>query len=40
MKDIKQNKEDISSYSNFDEIIQKELDIDVSLDFEKKTNVG
>ena len=40
MKDIKQNKEDISSYSNFDEIIQKELDIDVSLDFEKKQMLG
>ena len=40
MLDIKQNKEDISSYSNFDEIIQKELDIDVSLDFEKKQMLG
>ena len=40
MKDIKQNQEDISSYSNFNEIIQKEVDIDVSLDFEKKQMLG
>ncbi len=40
MKDIKQNEEDISSYSNFNEIIQKELEIDVSLDFEKKQMIG
>ena len=40
MKDIKQNPEDISSYSNFNEIIQKELDIDISLDFEKKQMIG
>ena len=40
MNDIIQNKEDISSYSNFHEIIQKELDIDVSLDFEKKQMIG
>jgi leukotriene-A4 hydrolase len=40
MKDIKQNEEDISSYSNFNEIIQKELDIDVSLDFDKKQMIG
>ena len=30
MKDIKQNPEDSSSYSNFNEMVQKELDIDVS----------
>mgnify|MGYP002626235169 FL=1 len=40
MKDIKQNEEDISSYSNFNEIIQKELEIDVSLDFDKKQMIG
>ena len=40
MSDIKQNQEDISSYSNFNEIIQKEVDIDVSLDFEKKQMIG
>ena len=40
MKDIKQNEEDISSYSNFNEIIQKDVDIDVSLDLEKKQMLG
>ena len=40
MKDIIQNPEDISSYSNFNEIIQKEIDMDVSLDFEKKQMIG
>jgi leukotriene-A4 hydrolase len=40
MTDLKQNPEDISSYSNFDEIIQKELYIDVVLDFEKKQMIG
>ena len=38
--EVKQNQEDKSSYSNFDEILQKELDIDVSLDFEKKQMIG
>ena len=40
MSKITQNKEDISSYSNFDEIIQKEVFIDVSLDFDKKQMLG
>ena len=40
MSEIKQNPEDISSYSNFNEILQKEIEIDVSLDFEKKQMVG
>ena len=40
MKNIKQNPEDNSSYSNFNEIIQKEVEIDVSLDFEKKQMQG
>ena len=40
MKNIKQNPEDNSSYSNFNEIIQKEIEIDVSLDFEKKQMQG
>ena len=40
MSEIKQNPDDISSYSNFNEIIQKEVEIDVSLDFEKKQMVG
>ena len=40
MSEIKENTEDISSYSNFNEILQKEVEIDVSLDFEKKQMVG
>ena len=40
MQEIKQNPEDISSYSNFQEIIQKEVDMDVSLDFDKKQMIG
>ena len=40
MFEIKQNSEDISSYSNFNEIIQKEVYIDVSLDFDKKQMIG
>ena len=40
MSEIKQNPDDISSYSNFNEILQKEVEIDVSLDFEKKQMVG
>ena len=38
--EIKQNPEDISSFSNFQEILQKEVGIDVSLDFEKKQMIG
>ena len=30
------NQEDISSYSNFDKILQKEMEIFATLDFEKK----
>ena len=40
MSEIKQNPEDISSYSNFQEILQKEIDMDVSLDFDKKQMIG
>ena len=40
MSKVIQNSEDISSYSNFKEIIQKEIDIDVSLDFEQKQMNG
>ena len=39
-KEVIQNLEDISSYSNFQEIIQKEIDIDVSLDFPNKKMIG
>ena len=34
------NTEDISSYSNFDKILQKEMEIFATLDFEKKTFSG
>ena len=40
MSKVIQNSEDISSYSNFKEIIQKEIDIDISLDFEQKQMNG
>ena len=40
MLDIKQNSEDISSYCNFNEIVQKECSIDVTLDMEKKQLIG
>ena len=40
MEEIKPNSEDISSYSNFNEILQKEVDMDVSLDFDKKQMIG
>ena len=40
MTKVLQNVDDKSSYSNFKEIVQKEVDIDVSLDFEKKQMLG
>ena len=40
MLEVSQNTEDISSYSNFQEILQKEVDMDVSLDFDKKQMIG
>ena len=36
MGEINPNSDDISSYANFNDILQKEVDIDVSLDFDKK----
>ena len=36
MAEINPNSDDISSYANFNDILQKEVDIDVSLDFDKK----
>ena len=33
--EINPNSDDISSYANFNDILQKEVDIDVSLDFDK-----
>ena len=40
MTKVLQNVDDKSTYSNFKEILQKEVDIDVSLDFEKKQMLG
>ena len=40
MSEVNPNSEDISSYSNFNEIVQKEVDMDVSLDFDKKQMIG
>ena len=40
MPKINTNTEDISSYANFQEIIQKEVDMDVLLDFKKKQMIG
>ena len=40
MAEINPNSDDISSYANFNDILQKEVDIDVSLDFDKKQMIG
>ena len=40
MNNITTNKIDINSYSNFDEIIQKFVELDVSIDFDKKQMYG
>ena len=40
MSEISPNSEDISSYANFNEILQKEVDLDVSIDFDKKQMIG
>jgi len=40
MAEINPNSDDISSYANFNDILQKEVDIDVSLDFDKKQMTG
>ena len=40
MSEISPNPEDISSYANFNEILQKEVDLDVSIDFDKKQMIG
>ena len=36
----KPNPEDISSYSNFDEVIQKHINLEISIDFSKKQLTG
>ena len=40
MNEIKANKIDVNTYSNFDEIIQKNVELDVSIDFEKSQMFG
>ena len=40
MNNITTNKIDINSYSNFDEIIQKFVELDVSIDFDKQQMFG
>ena len=40
MSEIKANQIDINTYSNFDEIIQKNVELDVSIDFDKKQMYG
>ena len=40
MEDIKANKIDVNTYSNFEEIIQKNVELDVSIDFDKQQMFG
>ena len=40
MLELKANPEDINTYSNFQEIIQKEVELDVSIDFDNKSMYG
>ena len=40
MLELKANSEDINTYSNFQEIIQKEVELDVSIDFDNKSMFG
>ena len=40
METLKANTIDVNSYSNFDEIIQKNVELDVSIDFEKQQMYG
>ena len=40
MSDIKANKIDVNTYSNFEEIIQKNVELDVSIDFDKQQMYG
>ena len=36
MEDIKANKIDVNTYSNFEEIIKKNVELDVSIYFDKQ----
>jgi leukotriene-A4 hydrolase len=40
MSRIKANKIDVNTYSNFDEIVQKFVELDVSIDFDKQQMFG
>ena len=40
MLELKANSEDINTYSNFQEIVQKEVELDVSIDFDNKSMFG
>ena len=40
MLELKANPEDVNTYSNFQEIIQKNVDLDVSIDFDNKSMFG
>ena len=40
METLKANKIDVNTYSNFEEIIQKNVELDVSIDFEKQQMYG
>ena len=40
MAHLKANKQDVNTYSNFDEVTQKYVELDVSIDFDKKELTG
>ena len=40
MLELKANPEDVNTYSNFQEIIQTLVDLDVSIDFDNKSMYG
>ena len=40
MLELRANPDDVNTYSNFQEIIQREVNLDVSIDFENKSMFG
>ena len=40
MLELKANPEDVNTYSNYQEIIQRKVDLEVDIDFEKKSMFG
>ena len=40
MNVLKANENDVNTYSNFDEVIQKHVDLDVSIDFKRQQMFG